>query len=289
MIHHYFLTRFNLALWQEDKNGKTIDRGKWLERRMDFFETYCLPSVMGQTCQEFRWILLVDADTPAAYRERIKAYRSLCPQIHFVGVKLQYAFHFANVFRQVVMADLQKKGFYEGDLCLTTYLDNDDCIAKTFAKRVQAECLNFHLQPNEKRFLSFDYGLQLFTDLYHLSTRILYPNNHFLTLAECLPLGAYTIRTCYGFGSHFLLEKRGLAEVHHIKDKAHPMWVEVIHDENVDNDVKMTFDTHVVKDKHLLKSDFSLNVDIATKHRLAFCFRALKQVWRRTKNKFKNK
>lgn len=49
MIHHYFLTRFNLALWQEDKNGKTIDRGKWLERRMDFFETYCLPSVMGQT------------------------------------------------------------------------------------------------------------------------------------------------------------------------------------------------------------------------------------------------
>ena len=31
MIHHYFLTRFNLALWQEDKNGKTIDRGKWLK------------------------------------------------------------------------------------------------------------------------------------------------------------------------------------------------------------------------------------------------------------------
>ena len=289
MIHHYLLTRFNLALWQEDKTGNVIDRGEWLERRMSFFETYCLPSVMGQTCQEFRWILLVDADTPAAYREQIKAYRLLCPQIHFIGVKPQYAFRFADVFRQVVMADLQKKGFDEGDLCLTTYLDNDDCIAKTFVERVQAECLRFNLQPNEKRFLSFDYGLQLFTDLHHLSTRILYPNNHFLTLAECLPLDVSTIRTCYGFGSHFLLEKRGLAEVRHIKDKAHPMWVEVIHEENVDNDVKMTFDTHVVNDKHLLKSDFSLNVDIATKHRLAFCFRALKQVWRRTKNKFKNK
>ena len=56
-----------------------------------------------------------------------------------------------------------------------------------------------------------------------------------------------------------------------------------------DNDVKMTFDTHVVTDKGLLKRDFSLNVDIDTNHRLAFCFRALKQVWRRTKNKFKNK
>lgn len=289
MIHHYLLTRFNLALWQEDKNGKVIEREEWLERRMGLFETYCLPSVMGQICRDFIWILLVDEETPTAYREQIKAYRLLCPQIHFVVVKLQYAFHFADVFRQVVMADLQKKVFHEGDLCLTTYLDNGDCIAKTFVEMVQAECLRFNLQPNEKRFLSFDYGLQLFTDLHHLATRILYPNNHFLTLAESLPLGVSTIRTCYGFGSHFLLEKRGSAEVHHIKDNAHPMWVEVIHEENVDNDVKMTFNTHVVKDKHLLKSDFSLNVDIATKHRLAFCFRALKQVWRRTKNKFKNK
>lgn len=215
MIHHYLLTRFNLALWQEDKNGKVIEREEWLERRMGLFETYCLPSVMGQICRDFIWILLVDEETPAAYREQIKAYRLLCPQIHFVVVKLQYAFHFADVFRQVVMVDLEKKVFHEGDLCLTTYLDNDDCIAKTFVEMVQAECLRFNLQPNEKRFLSFDYGLQLFTDLHHLATRILYPNNHFLTLAECLPLGVSTIRTCYGFGSHFLLEKRGSAEVHH--------------------------------------------------------------------------
>lgn len=49
----------------------------------------------------------------------------------------------------------------------------------------------------------------------------------------------------------------------------------------------MTLDTHVVKDKNLLRRDFSLNVDIDTNHLLTFCFRALKQVWRRTKNKFK--
>lgn len=43
----------------------------------------------------------------------------------------------------------------------------------------------------------------------------------------------------------------------------------------MDNDVKMTFDTHVVKDNGLLKRDFSLNVDIDTNHRLTFCFRAV--------------
>lgn len=47
-MHHYLLTRFNLALWQEDKNGQTIDRGEWLRKRLKLFETYCLPSVAGQ-------------------------------------------------------------------------------------------------------------------------------------------------------------------------------------------------------------------------------------------------
>lgn len=294
MIHHYLLTRFNLALWQEDKAGKTIYRVAWLERRMRLFETYCLPSVTGQTCQNFSWILLVDEDTPAEYRERIKSYRSICPQIHLVGVKSQYAFRFADIFRQVVIADLQKQRYevdlqredgQEGDLCLTTYLDNDDCIARTFVERVQAECLSFHLHTNEKQFLSFDYGLQLFTQLHHLATRIFYPNNHFLTLAESLS----TIRTCYGFGSHFLLEKRGLANVHHIKDKNHPMWVEVIHEENVDNDVKMTFDTHLVNDKDLLRRDFSLPMDIGMGYRIAFACRAVGQMWRRLRNKITNR
>lgn len=50
MTHHYLLTRFNLALWQEDKNGQTIDREEWIRKRLKLFETYCLPSVAGQTC-----------------------------------------------------------------------------------------------------------------------------------------------------------------------------------------------------------------------------------------------
>ena len=42
MMHHYLLTRFNLALWQEDKNGQTIDMGKWIRKRLKLFETYSL-------------------------------------------------------------------------------------------------------------------------------------------------------------------------------------------------------------------------------------------------------
>lgn len=42
MTHHYLLTRFNLALWQENKNGQTIDREEWIRKRLKLFETYCV-------------------------------------------------------------------------------------------------------------------------------------------------------------------------------------------------------------------------------------------------------
>lgn len=289
MIYHYLLTRFNLALWIEDKNGAAIDREEWLKRRMALFETFCLPSVKNQSCQNFSWILLVDANTPAVYRERIKTYRKLCSQIKFVGVKAEYSYQFADIFRQVVMQDLKQKGWNDGDLCLTTYLDNDDSIANNFMERVQSECLSFHLNPYEKCFLSFDYGLQTYTKFGHFSTRIYYPNNHFLTLAEYLlssDSSLSSLRTCYGYGSHFLLEKRRLVKVHHIKENMHPMWIEIIHEENVDNDVKMTLDTHIVYDKDMLRRVFSLDMDIESHHLFAFILRVLKQMWRRSKNKF---
>ncbi len=299
MIHHYLLTRFNLPLWAKDKTGKAIERGEWLKRRIYLFETYCLPSVIGQTCHDFSWILLTDEDTPTVYREKIKSYRISCPQIRIVGVRAEYAFRFADIFRQVVQADLLKEAWNEGDLCLTTYLDNDDCIARTFVEKVQAECLSFHLQSDEKRFLSFDYGLQLFTDMEHLTTRVFYPNNHFLTLAERLSLNDTpsetshcslpSIRTCYGYGSHFLLEKQGIADVYHVRDKRQPMWIEVIHEENVDNDVKMTFNTHLINDKDLLHRDFSLPMNIGRLYRVAFTRRAIAQMWRRLTNKIANR
>ena len=54
----------------------------------------------------------------------------------------------------------------------------------------------------------------------------------------------------------------------------------------VDNDVKMTLDTHIVYDKDMLRRVFSLDMDIESHHLFAFILRVLKQMWRRSKNKF---
>lgn len=283
MLHHFLLTRFNLRLWSKDKTERMIDWEQWLERRMALFETYCLPSVMGQSYGEFTWVLLVDVNTPQAIMDRLHRCKQQCPQIHLVRVRSEYGVHFAEVFSQVTAKLLAEQQAKEGDCCLTTYLDNDDCIAQDFVEDTQHRCK--HLTT--PCFLSYDWGLQVYTELEHFTTRICYPNNHFLTLVETVCDEGFQPKTCYGYGSHFLVEKRELARVEHVSDATHPMWVELIHHENIDNDVKMTLRTNIVTDKTLLRKRFLLDIDIHPNHRLAFAVRTMGQIYRRIRNKFR--
>lgn len=290
-LHHFLLTRFNLRFSLHNKHGQHIDWAPWLERRMSLFEHYCLPSVTGQTCGDFVWVLLVDANTPENIRTRLLKYQEHCPQIHFVRVRSDCGMLFVEIFSQVVAKLLAERNAAEGDLCLTTYLDNDDCLAHDFVAATQDY---FAQKQNETTsdlqlplFLSFDYGLQVFTELENFTTQINYPNNHFLTLAETIAHRNFQPKTCYGYGSHFLIEHCKMARVTHIADNRHPMWAEIIHKENIDNDVKMTFHTRVLTETSLLRQRFSLSLDVHTAHRLAFYVRALGQIWRRTKNKFR--
>lgn len=277
MIHHFLLTRFNIPIWRHDKCGDAIDRGAWLGERLELFETYCLPSVMGQSCQDFEWILLVDAETDDAFRSRIKGYKEQCPQIHIVLVKPEAGCKFASVFKSVVNKHLKEMEAKEDDLCLTTYLDNDDSLGLSYVETVQRIAAECRLGS----FIVFDYGLQLFTEN-GVATKIRYSNNHFMTAVE----EAGDVRTCYGYGSHFLLEKRKIARVNHIVNRDKCMWVEVIHDCNVDNDVKMTTDTTLISDENILRRCFNVDRTVSGGHRMWFLLRYLSQMKRRIRDKF---
>ena len=80
-IHHFILTRFNLLLWNKDKEGKKVRSASWLEHRFELFERCCLPSIVAQTYQEFEWIVLFDSTTPEIYKEKIADYQKRCPQL----------------------------------------------------------------------------------------------------------------------------------------------------------------------------------------------------------------
>ena len=136
-IHHFILTRFNLLIWVKDKTGKEFDRELWLQKRLELFETFCLPSLTSQTCKEFTWILLVDAETPQPYRNRIMSYRDVCKQIVIIPVRREGGLQFAKIMGEVVRKQLVERNASSNDLCLTTYLDNDDCLHNDYVAKVQ--------------------------------------------------------------------------------------------------------------------------------------------------------
>ena len=137
----------------------------------------------------------------------------------------------------------------------------------------------------ENGFLVFDYGIQYYTDM-GTAARIKYTNNHFLTLCERITSAdSPSVRTCYGYGSHIDIEKRNAAPVHHVTRTDKPMWIEVIHKDNVDNDVKMTFDITLIKDKNLLQREFSVDTILQTGKKTEFIIRYLKQILRHLHNR----
>lgn len=287
MLKHFLLTRFNLKLWGKDKNNNSIDREAWLHDRVSLFERYTLPSIAAQTCKDFVWVILVDGESPEWFRDKSKAWKEKCPQMHFVAVKAQYQRYFAAIFQDVVSRNVC--GEVEGNeeiTVLTTYLDNDDAVRTDFVEDVQKQAEG----TESDTFLYYDYGLQYFTEI-GISTRVYYPNNHFTTLkehvtAEELHKGTKQLKTCYGYGSHFMIESCGVAKVKHITDRDKPMWVEVVHESNVDNDVKMTFDTKLWVPKDC---EYGCQLPMSKSPRISFLTRwfprMIGQVIRRTKNK----
>lgn len=302
MLHHFILTRFNLPLWKVDKNGSNIDHGIWLKARLELFEKYTLPSVINQSCLDFSWIMLCDENTPVEYRDRIKSYREKCHRIELIQVEDGYAWDFPRIFSDVVTSILEEHGACDGDKCLTTYLDNDDALHLDYIARTR----NIGEKCQWNTFISYDYGVQYFTEL-EIATCVKYPNNHFMTLVERVIREEQTrlndeddkllnnkdlktllspVRTCYGYGSHFLLEENGIP-VRHVNDKEHPMWCEVVHKDNVDNDVKMTLDTSILDYHGALKDMFGVDKSISTSNRFRYYIRVFKQSYRRLYGKVK--
>lgn len=252
-IQHFILTRFNLALWPHDKLGNENGTTEWLEHRCAVFERYCLASVAAQTSKDFEWILLVNSETPEAYREKIESYKAICPQINVVYVKPENNRRFAAVFRHVV----QKKA--SADRIITTYLDNDDCLGKNFVTDVQARLADLA----DNTFLYYKDGHQFFTE-FGLMLKISYPRNHFPSVIESRD----NFRTIYGYGSHYYIDR--LPDVRIEMVEGEPLWCEVIHERNESNDAYFLPGIKQVRDKELMRTLFSVDVDLDTHYTKSF-------------------
>lgn len=247
-LQHFILTRFNIFIWRQDKEGQNVRTSEWLEHRFSLFEKYCLPSIKNQTCQNFGWIVLFDSKTPDNFKVRIAGYEKVCPQLISVFVEPAKGRFFAEVFREEIVKRL------DAERIITTYLDNDDALSIRFVEDVQKRASSV----SEGTFINYDNGYQYYADDKFL-LRVHYPTNHFVSIVE--KGDPETLKGIFGYGSHAAIEKIPGAYIECIKSPR--MWCEVVHEKNVMNDAKfLTMD--MVKNGNVLKNDFAIDDKVSS-------------------------
>lgn len=124
--NHVLLTRFNLP----SPGVQSLIRAKegWLRERVDLFETYCLPSVLAQTCPDFTWIIYLDPESPKWLRDRMAKYGET-GTLHPV--------YRESVSEEELVDDIRKIAEPVRKYVMTTNLDNDDAISSDFIHRLQ--------------------------------------------------------------------------------------------------------------------------------------------------------
>lgn len=268
-LHHFILTRFNLLLWNKDKEGQKVRSTSWLEHRFGLFEKYCLPSISNQTKKDFDWIVLFDSTTPDRFKERIKTCQLQCPKLIPIFVKPEDGRFFAQIFKNEVLKRLH------GERVITTYLDNDDSLDVRFVEDLHSRAESLP----DGTFINYTNGYQFYTDQKYI-IRVNYPRNHFMSVVESRD--SAELKTIYGFGSHYYIEKIEGVRIERVTNK--PMWCEVIHERNMGNDAYFLFGTRMVFDKELLQKCFAVEEAVNSSlglYLFSFIPRYIKTLFRR--------
>lgn len=127
-LHHFILTNFNVSIpgVTTDQSGRRVLTREWLDGRVVLFEKFCLPSMAGQTCQNFEWLVRFGVETPPDIRERIGLWQK--------SVNLTPMWDEPSV-RTIIAERIRSNT----SVVLTTRLDSDDGLQKEYVAVMQSE------------------------------------------------------------------------------------------------------------------------------------------------------
>lgn len=301
-FEHYIITRFNLPVFRPKLGGEEMPSAcdeKYLVYRFELFEKYCVPSIKNQTCQNFKWLILMDSRTPDVFKDRLQRlheeydnlrpfylnlddyrppypteYISLYDDYAPVAGIPDYAHVYEDVKREIqhivtplfIRDCILSISSEKPDYYITTRIDNDDSFHKDLVALVQQR-VKVHPEhvvidyPNTYKYISYD------NVLYRYTLR----NNHFLSVVES---SKDTFQSAI-YWNHLYIDK--FVKTEHIYMK--PMQVEVIHGNNVVNDfTELTIDGLMYGLRHFSESDFGLrNVLLSKMHMIIMILSLLKK------------
>lgn len=218
------LTRFNLKFWKVAKSGLDTRSNEWMNRRFDLFETYCVPSVAKQTFANFTWFCLFADDTTPVYLDRIKEIKRHCKQFYPLLLTDEEGQRHDRIVTDWIDCLRDKK-----QPLITLRIDNDDAIALDFV----ATAMDCAVKQREAKVVYwFDTGIQ-----YYHCERLAFvnraPHNHYPFLVNK--------NVHEGDANILTFSHRGHLPADFTECVLHtvPMWMEVIHEDNVMNEVNL--------------------------------------------------
>jgi Putative rhamnosyl transferase len=149
-VYHAVLTRYNVVIKRTENPGKSRERRRWLDERLQLFEAFCLPSMLNQTKRPDLWLLAMDGHSREAVQPVLDAIRGhpwIVPawQSRIDGIYEEHS----RVFAREVIARLPAGTTH----IITTRVDNDDAINATFLEYLQSYSASvLHKQPDVDDF-----------------------------------------------------------------------------------------------------------------------------------------
>jgi hypothetical protein len=225
---HFIITRFNL------RREIPISEA-WLDKRIELFERYCLPSINAQTDTEFFWFVLFDRNSDKKLKEKINTWIDAC--LSFVPVMCEESTTVSLCVEQLINYYMAKT---QSEYILTTRFDNDDAWHENAIGILQRAVADFleknKVNKKDKVFEVFDFPLGV---RFHEEIGQLYlwhrPCSPFISLLQKQE-EREPGQTVYSFpGGH--TKAYETATIHVLNSKI-PSWLQVLHDTNILNKLR---------------------------------------------------
>ena len=221
IFKHFIITRFNLTQkCDKDSLGSGVLDDNWLKKRFQLFENYCFPSLKSQTNKNFEWWVFFDTSTPDLYKRKIEKLSALLPNFKSKFKGSYQDFH--DTLAKDLLEEIDGANI---DIIITTRLDNDDIFSDDAVAELQNNLVDY------KCILEMPIGYNLEIGKVNKLRKMNYPLNPFISLIESVK-NNQTIETVY---AHQHGEWTHLKQIN-ITNK--PQWIQVIHGNNVSNQLK---------------------------------------------------
>lgn len=140
-IRHYIITRFNMPWVNGEGDSPRGINPEYLKERLVLFDKYTVPSLVNQTCKNFRWLVFYDVRTPVEFLEKIESYKTLG---FYEPIFVEPGFSLKDYLEELkVEIGL---GF------VTSRVDNDDALMPDYVETVQKKAME--VLPEDKYLTS---------------------------------------------------------------------------------------------------------------------------------------